>query len=135
MADAAEQSTAEHRSLVTQTLTTEHFALQSARGAIATEPVGRATMYLGTVSSALVAMGFLAQLLHLNPMLMLVSVILLPTLFMLGVVTCIRLVQLTIDDMVYQRAINRLRHWYLEVGPEMRPYFLLPDRDDLAGVL
>jgi hypothetical protein len=68
MADAAEQSTAEHRSLVTQTLTTEHFALQSARGAIATESVGRATMYLGTVSSALVAMGFLAQLLHLNPM-------------------------------------------------------------------
>ena len=133
MADAQDDAT--RLSTITQALTTEHFALQSARGSIATESVGRATMYLGTVSSALIAMGFLAQLLKLDPMFMLISLVLLATLFMLGVVTCVRLVQLGIDDMSYQHAINRLRHWYLEVGPEMRPYFLMSDRDDLDGVL
>ena len=58
MADAQDEAT--RLSTITQAVTTEHFALQSARGSIATESVGRATMYLGTVSSALIAMGFLA---------------------------------------------------------------------------
>lgn len=120
--------------LIVQAVTTEHFCLQSARTAIATEAVGRTTIYLGTVSSALIAMGFLGQLLRLQPLFLLISLILLATLFMLGIVTSVRLTQLAIDDMAYQRAINRLRHWYLEIGPSMRPYFLLSDRDDQSGV-
>ena len=43
-------------------LTTEHFALQSTRSATIGEANGRAAIYLSTVSSALVAFGFLAQL-------------------------------------------------------------------------
>ena len=42
-------------------LVTEHFVLQSARSATIGEANGRASVYLGTVSSALVAFGFLAQ--------------------------------------------------------------------------
>jgi uncharacterized membrane protein YeaQ/YmgE (transglycosylase-associated protein family) len=26
--------------------------------------------------------------------------------------------------------MNRIRHWYLEVAPEMEPYFVLPATDD-----
>lgn len=75
-------------------MTTEHFALQSARAATATEATGRATIYLSTVSSALIAMAFLGQTLKLNPVFVLISVILLVALFFLGVVTCARLTQL-----------------------------------------
>ena len=32
-------------------------------------------------------------------------------------------------------AINRVRHYYLEIAPELRPHFTLSDRDDSVGVL
>jgi len=42
-------------------LTTEQFVLQAARSANVGEMTGRATVYMGAVSSALIAFGFLAQ--------------------------------------------------------------------------
>ena len=39
-------------------LVTEHFVLQSARGAMIGEMVGRGSIYLGSVSSSLIAFGF-----------------------------------------------------------------------------
>lgn len=42
-------------------LATEHFVLQAARSAIVGEQVGRGSIYLGAVSSTLIAFGFLAQ--------------------------------------------------------------------------
>jgi len=38
-------------------LVTEHFVLQSARGALVGEMVGRGSIYLGAVSSGLIALG------------------------------------------------------------------------------
>jgi len=125
---------ARHHPIDGQAVTTEHFSLQSARNAIATESVGRATIYLGTVSSVLIAMGFIGQLLQLSPMFMLIGVVLLGALFALGVATSVRLTQLGIDDMACQRAINRLRHWYLESSPELSDYFMMSDRDDVSGM-
>ena len=49
-------------------LTTEQFVLQAARSANVGEMTGRATIYMGAVSSALIAFGFLAQVAtHLGP--------------------------------------------------------------------
>jgi hypothetical protein len=42
-------------------LTTERFVLQAARSANVGEMTGRATIYMGAVSSALIALGFLAR--------------------------------------------------------------------------
>jgi hypothetical protein len=41
-------------------VTTEHFTLQTARAAMIAESTGRATMFLGSVSAGLVALGMLA---------------------------------------------------------------------------
>jgi len=41
-------------------LGTEYFALQGARGQTASEMTGRAALYLATVSSVLIALGFVA---------------------------------------------------------------------------
>ena len=49
-------------------LTTEQFVLQAARSANVGEMTGRATVYMGAVSSSLIAFGFLAQVVtHLDP--------------------------------------------------------------------
>jgi hypothetical protein len=41
-------------------VTTEHFTLQGARAATTAESTGRATMFLGSVSAGLVALGLIA---------------------------------------------------------------------------
>jgi hypothetical protein len=62
-------------------LATEHFVLQAARSAIVGEQVGRGSIYLGAVSSAPIALGFLAQVVtRLDPFVAAV----LPALFLLG---------------------------------------------------
>jgi len=42
-------------------LTTEHFTLQGARSQTASESASRASLYILSVSSALVALGFIGQ--------------------------------------------------------------------------
>ena len=49
-----------------QILTTEHFALQSARGNVTAETNGRLAIYLGTLSSALIALAFVGQISQLG---------------------------------------------------------------------
>lgn len=63
------------------------------------------------------------------------ALVALPTLFVLGVFTFVRLVELGIEDFLLGRAINRIRHYYLEhAGPEAR-YFMLSGNDDADGVM
>jgi hypothetical protein len=59
----------------------------------------------------------------------------LPTLFFLGAFTFGRLVQSSIEDVRYGRAINRIRHYYIELAGERGRYFLMSSYDDPRGVL
>ena len=62
-------------------LTTEQFVLQAVRSANVGEMTGRGTIYMGAVSSSLIALGFLAQVVtHLDPFVAAV----LPAVFVLG---------------------------------------------------
>jgi hypothetical protein len=45
-------------------LATEHFVLQAGRSAIVGEMVGRGSIYMGAVSSTLIAFGFLSHIRH-----------------------------------------------------------------------
>jgi hypothetical protein len=47
-----------------------------------------------------------------------------------AVVTLARLLQASAEWRTYGQGMNRIRHWYLEVAPEMEPYFVLPATDD-----
>ena len=76
-------------------LTTEQFVLQAARSANVGEMTGRATIYMGAVSSALIAFGFLAQVVtHLDPFVAAV----LPAVFLLGEFTFAALVRNTLGE-------------------------------------
>jgi hypothetical protein len=63
------------------------------------------------------------------------ALVALPTLFALGVFTFVRLVELGIEDFLLGRAINRIRHYYLELAGETTRYFMLSGNDDAAGVM
>ena len=78
-------------------LTTEQFVLQAARSANVGEMTGRATIYMGAVSSALIAFGFLAQVAtHLDPFVAAV----LPAVFLLGEFTFAALLRNTLENLV-----------------------------------
>jgi hypothetical protein len=117
-------------------LTTEHFTLQGARAATTSESAARSSLFLGSVSSALVALGFLASVSGGDSALFRTfALTALPTLCFLGVVTFMRLVELGTEDILYGRAINRIRNHYLELaGPQAR-MFMMRANDDAVGVL
>jgi hypothetical protein len=125
----------EDRQAILTTLTTEHFTLQGARSQTVSESGARSALYLGSVSSTLIALGFVSQVSEGGEIFQLFALTVLPTLFFLGLFTFVRLVESSVEDVLYGRAINRIRHYYLELaGPDAR-YFLLSGHDDAIGVI
>jgi len=118
-----------------QVLPTEHFTLQSARGATIADANGRAAMYLGALASTLVALGFVGQTSDLGTAFFVFALVLLPTLFFLGLTTVVRVTQSSAEDILYAQGINRIRHFYLDYVPEAAPFFILSAHDDMAGVM
>jgi hypothetical protein len=115
-------------------LSTEHFTLQGARSQTMSESSARASVFVFSVSSALVALGFIGQLSEVGDVFNTFALTVLPTLYVLGVVTFIRLVECGAEDFRYGLAINRIRHYYEEVAGDRANLFLLSGHDDGAGV-
>jgi hypothetical protein len=116
-------------------LTTEHFTLQGARSQTVGESAARSTLYLGSVSSTLIALGFVSQVSEGGDVFQLFSLAALPTLYFLGLFTFVRLVESSVEDILYGRAINRIRHYYLELAGKEGRYFVMSGNDDVPGVL
>ena len=118
-------------------VTTEHFALQGARAATIAESTGRASIFLGSVSEGLIALGFMAQASHLGAAFFVFGVVLLPSLAFLGLTTFLRVWQTGIEDAEYAHRIAILRGFYFEAAPEIEPWLLsvTPDlRLEVQGV-
>lgn len=116
-------------------LTTEHFTLQGARASTVSESASRSTVFIGAVSSALVALGFVAQLSSAGTVFLVFAFTALPAALVLGLFTWVRVVENGVEDVIYGRAINRIRHAYIEIDPARRDLFLLSAHDDIAGVM
>lgn len=65
-------------------LTTEHFTLQGARASTVSESSARAALFVGAVTSTLVALGFIAQASELGSAFDTFVLVVLPTLYVLG---------------------------------------------------
>ena len=116
-------------------LQTEHFTLQGARNATISEANGRASLYMGSLSSALVALAFVAQISGMGDTFLAFALVIFPTLLFLGIATYVRLLQTAMADILYLRGINRIRHFYTEIAPKSVPYFILSIFDDRSGVI
>src|SRR5205814_23823 len=63
------------------------------------------------------------------------SLVVLPTLLFMGLITFERVLQSGSADYVYAVGITRIRHLYLEYAPQLQPYFILTPHDDRQGTL
>ena len=104
--------------------TTEHFNLQTARALTVSEANGRASIYLATLSGNLIALAFVGQMSQLGAAFYAFTLILLPVLAFVGVVTFVRLVQSSTEDIAYANRIALLRSFYLRVSPDLVPYLV-----------
>jgi len=114
-------------------LTSEYWALQSARSGTVFESGGRVTGFLSTLSSFVVALAFIGQVSRVGRPFFLFASLLLPTLFFVGAVTYVRVLQSGIEDLLVTRGMARIRAALLEIAPAARPYFVLSSNDDVMG--
>jgi hypothetical protein len=115
-------------------LTTEHFTLQGARSQTMSESSARASVYVFSVSSALVALGFIGQGSDFGDVFNAFALTVLPTVYVLGAITFVRLVECGAEDLLYGMAINRIRNHYQQLAGDRADLFLLSGHDDAAGV-
>lgn len=132
MNDKTDETTREQ---ILQFMTTEHFALQTARAATVAEANGRASLFIGAVSSAVVAMAFIGQVSGIGEGFFVFGLVLFPSLIFLGFVTFDRVLQTALEDWIYSSEINRIRHYYAEIAPEFKRYFIQSTHDDAPGPL
>ncbi len=130
-----EQRSLELSSQLVSMMTTEHYNLQSGRSITTAETNGRCSLFVGAVSSGLIALTFVGQIAHLGTAFFVFSLVIIPTLLFMGLITFERVLQAGSADVIYARGINRIRHLYLEYAPQMQPYFILSSYDDLEGAL
>src|SRR5215212_2711603 len=100
---------------ILQFMTTEHFVLQTAKSATVAESNGRSALFIGALSSSVVALAMVAQVSGIGEAFFIFALVLLPSLFFLGTVTFQRLVQSGIEDYILARGVNRIRHYYVEL--------------------
>ena len=118
-----------------QILATEHWSLLATRSLTYTESLSRVTIFLTILSGAMIALALVAQVSRFGPAFIAIAIPLLSVVVFTGVSTIGRLMQLNGDDFRWVIGMNRLRHAYLELHPELEPYFTAGHSDDLAGAL
>jgi hypothetical protein len=125
-----EPSLPELSSQMVTIITTEHYNLQTGRSMTVADANGRCTLFIGAVSGALIAIAFTGQVSRMGTAFFVFSLVLLPSLFLMGLITFERVLQSGIEDLTYARGITRIRRLYLESAPQLRPYFILSADDE-----
>ena len=106
-------------------LVTEHFVLQSTSSSTISESGSRVSIYLSALSSGLVAIGFASG----SPRaLESLTFTVLPTVFMLGWFTIVRLTDTSVANAVAQRRMDRITAYYATLHPSAASYFETDDR-------
>jgi len=101
-------------------LTTEHFVLQTAASATVSEAAARSSLYVLSLLSSLVALGFASRS---REVFVPFIAIVLPAIFVLGVLTVIRLVDTALENMHCLAGIARIRRYYRTLSPQAAVYF------------
>lgn len=111
------ENAGDNRSAWITLLTTEHYNLQTLRAATIGEANGRASIFLGSVSAGLIALGFQGG--GRSAATTTFQVIVLSGLTFLGTVTFLRCLEISLDDWDFAERIDRLRAVYAELVPAL----------------
>jgi hypothetical protein len=116
-------------------LTTEHWSLLSARALVYNEAFARAGMFLTFLSASLVALALVSQGMGFDRDFLLLAAVILGFDLFIGLATLGRVSSASNEDLRTIAGMNRIRHAYLEIAPELEPYFITSRHDDVRGIL
>src|SRR5438445_1198365 len=118
-----------------QILATEHWSLLATRSLTYTELLNRLTRFLAILSGGVITLALVAQADSFGRTFISIAIHLLAVVLFDGIATISRLNALNRDDYRWVIGMNRLRHAYLELHPELEPHFTASQCDDLSGAL
>jgi hypothetical protein len=101
-------------------LGTEYFVLQSTASSTIGESGSRVSIYLSSLASGLVAIGFASSSPRAFASL---AFTVLPTVFILGWFTIVRLIDTSVANVVSLRRMDLIRQYYAALAPFAPPYF------------
>lgn len=122
------------RALRAQLLATEHWSLLASRSTTQSEVLTRIAIFLTLVSAGLISLGVLGQATGFRGWFGAAALGILFILLWLGVITVARVFNVATEDMMYVVAMNRLRGAYLDLAPDLEPYFMAAPYDDVTGI-
>ena len=104
----------------TNALGTEYFVLQSTASSTISESGSRVSIYLSSLASGLVALGFSSSSPKAFASL---AFTVLPTVFVLGWFTIVRLIDTSVANVISLRRMELIRAYYAALTPAALPYF------------
>ena len=110
-----DQSGGDRQALLMQALGNQYGRLQAARGGTIAESSSRTSVYLTTLTGAVVALSFVAQASRFGDAFFDFALAVLPVLFFLGTVTYYRLLQTGVEDVIYARSMTRIQKFFSEI--------------------
>jgi hypothetical protein len=117
-----------------QILSTEHWSLLASRSLAWNESFARASMYLSTLSGSLVALGLIGGVDGFKDAFYVVALVVLPVVLFVGIGTWLRMGATNYHDALSVFGMNRIRAAYLEIAPDLEPYFVMGVHDDPRGI-
>ena len=118
-----------------QFLATEHWSLLATRSMTWTEIFSRTNTYLTVLSATVIALSLVANASGFGQDFLTFALLVLPVALLIGLGTYFRLIEADLEDAWLVIGMNRLRHAYLELAPELEPYLVASHHDDPAGIL
>jgi hypothetical protein len=118
-----------------QILATEHWSLLATRGSTWQEIFSRTAIFLTILSATVVALSLVVQAAGFGTTFRVFALVVIPIVLLVGLGTFFRLVEADIEDAWLVIGMNRLRHAYVELAPDLAPYFVTGTHDDEPGML
>jgi len=117
-----------------QILATEHWSLLATRSLAWNEVFSRAGMLLSALAGAIVALALVGQGSQFGPTFVTFGIVILPVVLFLGETTYLRMSTSNKVEIMTVMGMNRIRHAYLGIAPDLEPYFVVGWHDDMAGI-
>ena len=121
--------------VVAQFLTTEHFNLQTERAIANNDVNARLLLFMSSLSATIITLALSTQFSGGGDAFRGFALVLLPTVYVFGLVTVGRLGQAWDAWFAAGRGMGRIRHYFSEVAPELKPYLVMPATDEPWQVL
>ncbi|WP_076258729.1 hypothetical protein [Intrasporangium flavum] len=116
-------------------LSTEHWSLLGTRSMTWSEIMSRIQIHLTVLSAFLVVLALTAQATGFGTPFRVLAIGFASAALVMGTLTAVRINTASLEDADLVRAMNRIRHAYVDLVPELAPYLTAGIHDDDAGLM